>query len=88
MKIRKIETFSTRQVCIVRVTTDDGAVGVGQTAPFNADITADVLHRMVARIALGADAADIDTFVDRGFEANYNACSRFGLGACGMVTPL
>jgi len=71
MKIAKIETFSTRRLCVVRVTTDEGTEGYGQAAPSNADITATVLHRQVARIALGRDAADIDGFVDRAFEANY-----------------
>ncbi len=85
MKIQKIETFSTGQLCIVRVTADDGAVGIGQTAPFNADITADVLHRMVARVALGADAADIDGFVDRAFEANYKFPWSFVSRAVGGV---
>ena len=71
MKIAKIETFATKQLCVVRVTTDDGNEGYGQAAPFNTDITATVLHRQVARVALGWDAADIDGFVDRAFEANY-----------------
>ncbi len=71
MKITKIETFSDRRLCVVRVTTDNGSEGYGQAAPSNADITATVLHRQVARIALGRDAADIDAFVDRAFEANY-----------------
>lgn len=48
MRIRSIETFATQSVCLVRVRTDDGAEGWGQTAPFNADITATVLHRQVA----------------------------------------
>lgn len=36
MKIKSIETFTKGQVAIVRVRTDDGAEGYGQTAPFNA----------------------------------------------------
>ena len=45
MRITSIETFSTQEVCIVRVSTEDGFTGVGQTAPYNADITAQVNHR-------------------------------------------
>jgi len=71
MKIQSIETFTNRQVTIVRARTDDGAEGVGQTAPFNADITAQVLHRQVAPHALGADANDIDGLADRCIEAEY-----------------
>ncbi|MDP6040860.1 MAG: mandelate racemase/muconate lactonizing enzyme family protein, partial [Candidatus Latescibacteria bacterium] len=49
MKIQKIETFTSgTNVCIVRVTTNSGEIGYGQTAPFNADITATVLHRQIA----------------------------------------
>lgn len=60
MKIRKIETFTDTFVCFVRVTADDGSEGWGQVAPYNADITAAVLHRQVAPYALGQDAYDID----------------------------
>ena len=64
MKIRRIETFSNAFVCLVRVTADSDAVGWGQVAPYNADITAQVLHRQVAPHALGLDAFDIDALVD------------------------
>lgn len=59
MKIKQIETFSTRFVGFVRVTAEDGAQGWGQVSTYNADITALVLHRQVAPCALGADAFDI-----------------------------
>ena len=64
MKIRSLETFSNEFVCLVRVRCDDGSEGWGQPAPYNADITALVLHRQVAPYALGADALDIDALVD------------------------
>ena len=57
--IASIETFSTRDVALVRVRTDDGAEGWGQVAPYNADLTALVLHRQVAPHALGRDASDL-----------------------------
>lgn len=71
MKIQSIETFTRGPVCVVRVRTDDGAEGTGQIAPYNADISATVLHRTVAPVALGWDAADVDGLVDRCFEAGY-----------------
>ena len=71
MTIQKIETFTTKQLCLVRVTADDGAQGWGQTAPFNADITAQVLHRQIAPIALGAEAADPAALSQACVEANY-----------------
>lgn len=49
MKLQSIETFSKgTSLSLVRVTTTDGEVGYGQVAPFNADITARVLHRQIA----------------------------------------
>ena len=71
MKIESIETFSTKQVTVVRVRTDDGAEGWGQTAPFNADITATVLHRQVVPHALGSDATDIEGLTERCIEEEY-----------------
>ena len=71
MKIKSIETFSRRDISLVRVRTDDGAEGWGQISPFNADISALVLHRQVARHALGADATDLDGISDRCIEGEY-----------------
>jgi L-alanine-DL-glutamate epimerase-like enolase superfamily enzyme len=65
MKIKRIETFCTQFLAFVRVTADDGAYGWGQVAPYNADITAQVLHRQVAPWSLGADAFGIDALMDR-----------------------
>jgi len=64
MKIKRIETYCNQFVGFVRVTTDDGAEGWGQVAPYNADITVQVLHRQVAPWSLGRDALDIDALVD------------------------
>ena len=60
MKIKTIETFATRDVGFVRVTVEDGSQGWGQLSPYNADLSAQVLHRQVAPYALGADAFAID----------------------------
>ena len=59
MRIQAIETYSNRDVGVVRVRAEDGTEGWGQLAPYNADISAAVLHRQVAPHALGADALDI-----------------------------
>lgn len=58
MKIERIESYANRQVCIVKITSSDGAVGYGQTAPFEADMTQMVLHRQVAPLALNHDDQD------------------------------
>jgi L-alanine-DL-glutamate epimerase-like enolase superfamily enzyme len=63
--IAKLETFNNEFVCFVRLTTDSGAIGWGQTSTYNADITTAVFHRQVAPWALGADALDIDALVER-----------------------
>ncbi|MBV9344083.1 MAG: mandelate racemase/muconate lactonizing enzyme family protein [Gammaproteobacteria bacterium] len=65
MKIACLETFCDRFVCFVRVTTDCGDSGWGQTSTYNADITAQIFHRQVAPWALGADALAIDPLVQR-----------------------
>jgi L-alanine-DL-glutamate epimerase-like enolase superfamily enzyme len=59
VRIERIETFATPDVALVRVTSEDGAQGFGQVAPYNADITAQVLHRQVAPHALGAPDDEI-----------------------------
>ena len=64
MKIQSIETFSTQYVGFVRVTTDTGAQGWGQTSTYNSDITAQVVHRQVAPNALGHHAYDIEGLID------------------------
>lgn len=71
MKIQSIETFTRDPLSLVRVRTDDGAEGWGQISPFNADISALVMHRQVAPYALGRDASDLDALVDGAIEATY-----------------
>ncbi len=63
--IAKLETFCDEFVCFVRLTTDAGDVGWGQTSTYNADITATIFHRQVAPWALGAGALDVDDLVER-----------------------
>jgi L-alanine-DL-glutamate epimerase-like enolase superfamily enzyme len=64
-QISSLETFHDEYVCFVRLTTTTGQVGWGQTSNYNADITAQIFHRQVARWALGADAADIGALITR-----------------------
>ena len=58
-RIIRLETFTDDFVCFVRITTNDGHFGWGQTSTYNADITAQIFHRQVAPWALGADCDDI-----------------------------
>jgi L-alanine-DL-glutamate epimerase-like enolase superfamily enzyme len=64
IRIARLETYSDEFVCFVKLTTDGGAVGWGQTSTYNADVTAAIFHRQVARWALGRDALDIAALVD------------------------
>ena len=59
MKIISIETFNNEYVGLLRVRTDDGVEGWGQTSPYNADISAQVVHRQVAPHILGLEGDDI-----------------------------
>jgi len=71
MRIDRIETFATSDVAFVRVTTDDGAHGWGQVAPYHAALTAEVLHRQVAPHVLGADALQPEPLGARVLEAEH-----------------
>ncbi len=72
LKIKSIETFTQgKNLSIVRIRTNDGAEGYGQVAPYDADITASVMHRKIAPLVLGQDPADLEAFVDRSIEENY-----------------
>ena len=70
LKISRIETFSTSQVALVRVTTDNGQQGWGQIATYNSDLSATVLHRNLANIIIGRDPADIELLGDLCIERN------------------
>ncbi|MCU4975646.1 mandelate racemase/muconate lactonizing enzyme family protein [Halobacteria archaeon AArc-m2/3/4] len=71
MEIERLETFSKRNVSFVRVHTSDGDVGLGQIAPYNADISAQVFHRQVTPHALGRNPLEIGALVDDVVEAEY-----------------
>lgn len=71
MKIHSIETFTTKEICIVRVRTDEGAEGYGQMAPYHANISSLVLHQQLAPHALGANAMDIEGIVERCIESEH-----------------
>jgi len=71
MKIVQLETFSNEFVCFVKLSTDSGQVGWGQTSTYNADISATIFHRQVAPWALGFDALDIDGALARIWEKEH-----------------
>ncbi|MFM7065315.1 MAG: mandelate racemase/muconate lactonizing enzyme family protein [Gammaproteobacteria bacterium] len=64
-RIARLETFTDEFVCFVKLTSDEGDIGWGQTSTYNADITAQVFHRQVAPWALGADALEVLPLIQR-----------------------
>jgi L-alanine-DL-glutamate epimerase-like enolase superfamily enzyme len=85
MRLLKIESFTNEFVCFVKATAADGTAGWGQVAPYNADITATVLHRMVAPHALGMDVDDIDAIGHRVLEREHKFPGSFLRRALGGV---
>lgn len=71
MRIDKIETYSTPQLCVVKITTEDGLSGIGQTAHIFTDITSKIVHRQLAPLVLGMDAEQIDEISDHCIESTY-----------------
>ena len=89
MKIQRIETFCTEFVGFARVTAEDGSQGWGQVSTYNADITAQIVHRQVAPHALGWDAYDIEGIVDRIPEKEHKFPGSYLCRAiCGLDTAL
>jgi L-alanine-DL-glutamate epimerase-like enolase superfamily enzyme len=89
MKIETIETMLAGEVAVVRVRTDDGAEGIGQTSPFGPEITVKVLHDMVAPFFLGQDPWDVEALVSKTVRDQYKFPSTFILRAlCGVDTAI
>ena len=89
MRITSVSSYSTHHVTLVEIHTDTGESGWGQTAPFNADITATVLHRMVAPVALRLVDPDPESLAERVVAANLKFPGSFVLRAlCGVETAL
>jgi L-alanine-DL-glutamate epimerase-like enolase superfamily enzyme len=91
MRIARIETHLAPKgnVAVVRVYTDDGAEGIGQTAPYRADLTVGVLHEMVAPLFLGHDPWEVGALTKRCLTKLYKFTGTFLFRAlCGVETAL
>lgn len=89
MIIDRIETLVRGELAVVRVTTRDGDIGIGQAAPYEAALTAHVLHEMVAPWFLGRNAWDAEALVDDALRVSYKFPSSFILRAiAGIETAL
>ena len=89
LTVKKIETFRREMLALVRITASDGSVGWGQIAPYEANISVEVLHQLVARRVLGRDISEIDAINDEVIDANmkwpWSAVCR---SLCGVDTAL
>ena len=69
--ITSIASYSNEWVGLVHVIAADGSEGWGQMSPYNADITAEVLHRQVAPHVLGGDPDAAEELGTRVLEAEH-----------------
>ncbi|HMO25078.1 MAG TPA: mandelate racemase/muconate lactonizing enzyme family protein [Tepidisphaeraceae bacterium] len=77
MRVRRIETFHREPVTLVRITDDTGTNGWGMTAPFNADVSATLLHRLIAPHVLRRDAGDHESIIEQAYDRNYKFTGTF-----------
>ena len=89
MKIKSIETYTTRYVGFTCVTTDTGDQGWGQVSTYNADISVQVLHRQVAPYAIGSNVGDLDDLLDLIYEREHKFPGSYMCRAlCGLDTAI
>jgi L-alanine-DL-glutamate epimerase-like enolase superfamily enzyme len=69
LTVKAIDTFQRESLALVRITASDGRTGWGQIAPYEADISAQVLHRLIARLVIGRDISEIDAINDAVIDA-------------------
>ncbi|MEE2774596.1 MAG: mandelate racemase/muconate lactonizing enzyme family protein [Pseudomonadota bacterium] len=66
IKIKKLETFTTEYISVVKLTMEDESAGWGQMSTYCADISAKIFHRQVAPHVLGkvfVSFHDMESFV-------------------------
>ena len=89
MRIASIETLVRGPLAVVVARTDDGLEGIGQAAPYEAAVTAHVLHELVAPYFVGRDPWDVEASVDAFLRETYKFPSSFLLRAvAGIETAL
>jgi L-alanine-DL-glutamate epimerase-like enolase superfamily enzyme len=89
MKIVRIETHTIHEAAVVRIITDDGLEGIGQTGCFQSEITIDVLHKLVAPHFLGRDPWQHQALLLECLSKRYKFFGTFFYRAlCGVDTAL
>jgi len=89
MKIISIETFTNEYVGLVKLKTDEGDEGWGQTSTYNSKITSQVLHLQVAPHVLGMSALDTNEINREVLEREHKFPGTYLYRAlCGIDTAL
>jgi len=90
VKIESIETWNRDDnLAVVRVRTDDGAEGWGQTSPYMAELSVAALHSLVAPFVLGRDPWDWEAVVDEFTRARHkNTGTLLWRALCGVDTAV
>jgi L-alanine-DL-glutamate epimerase-like enolase superfamily enzyme len=89
MRITRIETLLAPKQVVVQVFTDDGLTGIGQTALRNEEVTAAVLHKMVAPVFLGQNPWDLQVLARQTLTKHYKFTGTFLYRAlCGVETAV
>jgi L-alanine-DL-glutamate epimerase-like enolase superfamily enzyme len=90
MKITHIETLLYGDtVAAVRLRTDNGLYGIGQTACYGADLTVAALHKYVAPVFLEQNPWDVSVLVRRTLIVHYKFTGTFLYRAlCGVETAV
>lgn len=89
MKITHIETLLAPEQAVVRIYTDSGLEGIGQTGCYGARVTTEVLHSIVAPHFLGHNPWDIQALVGECLKATYKFSGTFLYRAlCGVDTAI
>jgi len=90
MKITSVESFHLDDnLAIVRVRTDDGHEGWGQTSPYHAELTVQVLHSIVAPFFIGRDPWDWEALVDELTRRSHKSYGTlFWRALCGVDTAV
>ena len=89
IKIKKLETFTTKYVSAVRLTMEDGSQGWGQMSTYFANITSKIFHQQVAPHVLGKEFTDFTDMGDLVMEREHKFPGSYVLRAlAGLDTAL
>ena len=77
MSIASITSWTEEHVCFVEVRSEDGARGFGQCAPYHPQVTCELLHRLIAPLALGRPEEPIGTMIESIFASEYKFAGSF-----------